>query len=427
MANINEIIKVNTLNASLKRVVAYARVSSVKDAQLHSLSSQVAYYKNYIESKPGWSLFKIYSDEGFTGTKDRPAFNEMMIDARNKKFDIIITKSISRFARNTVTLLKSIRELKTLDIDVYFEEQNIHTISNDGELMLTLLASFAQEESLSVSENTLWRVKRNFEQGIPFGGRMLGYKMENQKFVIIPEEADIVKMIFKMYLDGNGSQVIAKYLNKEHYWTRFGNSFTPSSVLTILKNYAYTGNLLLQKTYRQNHINKKTIKNNGEKPMYHIEGSHEPIIDIKEFNKVQDIIHSRKTTSTKVHDSLFTAKLRCNLCKHKFQRKNNKGKPYWICPTYSNLGKDACPSHRIPESILIEVTSSILGVNELTSEDMTKINEILVCNENKLIFYFDDGKIITKTWEYKSRSESWSPEMKEKARLKAQEARNEKR
>lgn len=425
MANIKEISKINKAEVKLLRVVSYDRVSSSKDAQLHSLSAQVSYYKNFIESKPGWTFIDIYVDEGITGTKaSRPAFVKMMNEAKNNKFDMIITKSISRFARNTVTLLDAIRELKALNIDVYFEEQNIHTLSSDGELMLTLLASIAQEESLSVSENTLWRVKRNFENGIPWGGRLLGYKMENQHFVIIKEEAEIVKIIFKKYLEGKGTQAIARYLNSEHYWTRYHKSFTPSSVRLILRNYTYTGSLLLQRYYQDNHINKKKLLNNGEKQMYHIENSHAAIIDIETFNKVQNLIEKRKTTSTKIHDSLFTSKLICGICKHKLKRKTNKGKPYWICPTYFSLGKEACSSHKVPESILIEVTSSLLKTYELTREVMEQISLIEVNNDNLLTFHFIDGRKETRTWKYKSRSESWTDEMKEQARIRALEVKN---
>ena len=187
IVNVN--IKKKEKVTKLKRVVAYTRVSSAKDAMLHSLASQVSYYKTYIKNNPQWQFVEIYSDEGLTGTKEtRDSFARMINDARCHKFDIIITKSISRFARNTVTLLSTIRELKLLNIDVFFEEQNIHTISSDGELMLTILASYAQEESLSVSENMKWRIKKNFEEGIPWGGRILGYKFKDNHFIIIPDE-----------------------------------------------------------------------------------------------------------------------------------------------------------------------------------------------------------------------------------------------
>ena len=160
------------------KVCAYTRVSSGKDAMLHSLSAQVSRYSEMIQSHTGWLYCGVYSDEALTGTRsDRAGFQRMLADCRAGKIDRIITKSISRFARNTVTLLETVRELKGLGIDVFFEEQNIHTMSADGELMLTILASYAQEESRSVSENQKWRVKRNFENGIPWNGRMLGYRM----------------------------------------------------------------------------------------------------------------------------------------------------------------------------------------------------------------------------------------------------------
>lgn len=158
--------------------------------------------------------------------------------------------------------------------------------------------------------------------------------------------------------------------------------------------------------------------------MYHIENSHEAIIDIETFNKAQDLIEKRKTTSTTTHDSLLTSKLICGICKHKLRRKINKDKPYWICPTYSSLGKEACPSHKIPESILIDVTSSLLNVDELTKEDMEQINLIEVNNDNLLTFHFIDGRKEKRTWKYKSRSESWTKEMKEQARLRALEVKN---
>ena len=162
-----------------KRVAAYCRVSSGKDAMLHSLSAQVSYYSDYIQ-KHGWEYAGVYADESLTGTKDnRVNFQRLLAECRKGTIQMVITKSISRFARNTVTLLETVRELKTLGVDVYFEEQNIHTMSADGELMLTILASYAQEESLSVSENMKWRIRRNFEEGKPWSGLILGYRFQN--------------------------------------------------------------------------------------------------------------------------------------------------------------------------------------------------------------------------------------------------------
>ena len=163
-----------------KQVAAYTRVSSGKDAMLHSLSAQVSYYNRMIQNHPGWIFCGVYADEALTGTRDtRDQFQRLLADCRAGQVDLVVTKSISRFARNTVTLLETVRELKLLGVNVYFEEQNIYTLSADGELMMTILASYAQEESLSASENQKWRIKKNFEEGMPWNGRMLGYRYDN--------------------------------------------------------------------------------------------------------------------------------------------------------------------------------------------------------------------------------------------------------
>ena len=199
-----------------KRVAAYARVSSGKDAMLHSLSAQVSYYSDLIQNHGDWLYTGVYSDEAKTGTKDsRAGFQNLVADCRAGKIDMVITKSISRFARNTVTLLQTVREFKALGVDIYFEEQNIHTISGDGELMMTILASYAQEESRSASENQKWRIKRSFESGIPWDRTLMGYRMENEHYVIVPREAEIVRRIYNEYLSGSGYQLIAKRLNEE--------------------------------------------------------------------------------------------------------------------------------------------------------------------------------------------------------------------
>ena len=183
------------------RVAAYARVSCGKDTMLHSLAAQIDYYREMIIRNPEWRFAGVFADEAKTGTKeDRPEFQALIAKCRAKKIDMVITKSISRFARNTVTLLKYVRELKNLGVDVFFEEQNIHTISADGEVMLTLLASFAQAESLSVSENCKWRIRKGFEEGKSTSVRLLGYQMIDGEFTIIPEEAETVRRIFNLYL-----------------------------------------------------------------------------------------------------------------------------------------------------------------------------------------------------------------------------------
>lgn len=250
-----------------RRVAAYARVSSGKDAQLHSLSAQISYYNSYIGSRGDWELIGIYADEAVTGTKDsRPEFQRLLTDCRAGKIDMVIAKSITRLARNTVTLLETARELKALDVDIFFEKENIHTLSTDGELMLTLLASFAQEESRSVSENVKWRIRKKFESGIPTGSSMLGYQFKDGMLQVVPAEAEIVRQIFSDFLSGMGRVAIARKLNRMGLTTREGNPWGISSLYYILRNDKYTGNLLLQKTYSVDHVSKKHVINRGSFP-----------------------------------------------------------------------------------------------------------------------------------------------------------------
>lgn len=203
-----KVTKIDALSKLEKklRVAAYARVSSEKDAMLQSLSNQVSYYNNLIRSTEGWSFVGVYADEALSGTKDtRDEFQRLIKDALEGKIDLILVKSISRFARNTVTMLETVRKLKAIGVDVYFEEQNLHSLSGEGEMVLTFLASFAQEEARSVSENQKWKVRKTFESGVQWSAtKSYGYRVINKKYVVVPEEAKIVKYIFDLYINGLG-------------------------------------------------------------------------------------------------------------------------------------------------------------------------------------------------------------------------------
>ena len=398
-----------------KRVAAYARVSSGKDAMLHSLSAQVSYYSDYIQSN-GWEYAGVYADEAITGTKDkRDGFQKLLAECRKGNVDMVITKSISRFARNTVTLLTTVRELKELGVDVYFEEQNIHTTSADGELMLTILASYAQEESLSVSENMKWRIKKNFEDGKPWSGFVLGYRCENGQYVVVPEEAEVVRRIYREYLEGLGATAIMKGLNDDGIRTRTGKPWRIGGVLKILKNYNYTGNLLLQKTYSENHLTKRKMINCGEQPQYHVEGAHEAIIDLETWEAVQEEIERRAkyyAPTKKATSYPFTGLIVCGTCGKHYRRKTTVSGVIWVCTTYNTHGKKACASKAIPESTLYELTADIpLG-------DLTAIR---ADKNNTLVFCFKDGEESVKRWYDRSRSESWTDEMREAARNRIKE------
>lgn len=410
----------------LKRVAAYARVSSGKDAMLHSLSAQISYYNDLIQSHSGWQYAGVYADEALTGTKDsRENFQRLLSDCRAGMVDMIITKSISRFARNTVTLLETVREFKNMGVDVFFEEQNIHSLSADGELMLTILASYAQEESLSASENQKWRIKRNFENGMPWNGTMLGYRYDNGVLILVPDEADTVKRIYSEYLAGSGMTAIAKRLNADGIPTRYGNAWGKASIKAVLQNYAYTGNLLLQKTRRVDHLTKRDALNNGELPQYHVQSCHEAIISLRSFNAVQEEMKRRADKHThpgvKREEYPFSGKLICACCGKHYRRKITATGPKWICSTFNSQGKTFCQSKQIPEDILIAATEEVIG--SLDAID-SKITVVRVENGNTLVFCLTNGEQIVKRWQDRSRRESWTPEMKDAARKKELERRS---
>lgn len=211
-----------------------------------------------------------------------------MKDCEDGKIDIILVKSISRFARNTVDLLSAVRHLKALGIEVIFEKENINSMSNDGELMLSILASFAQEESRSISENVKWGTRKRFEKGIPNGKvRVFGYKWENDTLVIVPEEAKTVKRIYAEFINGKVPRAIAKGLNDDGITTRMGCNWSDFGIRTILNNITYTGNMLLQKVFVDDPITKHRKTNRGELPRYFVENTHEPIIEKDVFDKAQ--------------------------------------------------------------------------------------------------------------------------------------------
>ena len=401
------------------RTAAYCRVSCGKDAMLHSLKAQADYYEKLIRNNPEWTFCGVYADEAFTGTKaERPAFQKMLADCRAGKIDQILVKSISRFARNTVALLTTVRELKTLGVDVCFEEQGIRTMSAAGELMLTILASFAQEESRSVSENMKWRISKNFEAGIPWNGTVFGYRLQDGKYVVKPDEAKVVKKIFAWYLSGMGYMAIAKKLNEAGVKTRNGNDWNHTSVLWILHNYSYTGNLLLQTTFTESYITKKYRKNTGEKPMFHAQQTHEPIVSEETFNAAQREMQKRSEKYMKPerqNASDFSGKVFCGICGKRCRRKQRHGKPVWICNTYSMQGKAVCPAKAVPEEILSKYASEISG---------EAIKKIHICNENELCFELRNGDTITKQWQGRSRRDSWTDEMKQKARSRYYADRN---
>ena len=407
------------------RVAAYARVSDGKDAMLHSLAAQISYYKRLIQENDTWELIGVYADEAVTGTKDsRAEFQCLLKDCRDGKIDRILTKSISRFARNTLTLLETVRELKAINVDVFFEEQNIHSISGEGEMVLTFLAMFAQEESRSVSENMKWRIRKDFEQGIMWGGKpCLGYRLENKKLILVPEEAEIVRMIYQLYIDGNGDEQIAKILNAKGVLPKTGRKWCWSSIKFILNNYNYTGDLILQKTYRVNHLSKRKKPNHGEFDQYFVRDDHEPIVTRELFIQAQKI-RSHRLSQIEVRaekmDYPFSGMIRCGICGRSFTHKNTPYGEIWKCSYSMKRGREACDSKQVPNEKIIEASNEVLSMAGFDKDYFkSKVKTIEVMPDRGLVFHLKDGTRKEHQWKESSRSDRWTPEMREHARIRA--------
>ncbi|KGK85875.1 resolvase [Desulfosporosinus sp. HMP52] len=415
-----------------KRVAAYARVSSGKDAMIHSLSAQVSYYSDYIQKRRDWQYVGVYADEASTGTKDdREQFQKLLADCRAGLIDMVITKSISRFARNTVTMLEVIRELKGINVDVFFEKENIHSLSGDGELMLTILASFAQEESRSVSENCKWRIRKQFEEGEIVNWRfMFGYRSVDGRMEIEPKEAEVVRLVFSDYINGESTVSIARRLQSEGIPTRFGGQWSVRRIIDMIRNEKYTGNALLQKKYVTNHLTKVLTLNRGQLPKYFAEDTHEAIINEEIFRQAQ-VIYERnkidaatKTSTTQRYS--FSGLIRCPHCGKNYKRKINHGKVLWNCATFLKEDKAICHTKQIPEETLFAITSEVIGLSEFDETVFKKvIREIIVPEFNTLVFVYNDGQHIKRVWQDRPRGERWSEDLKQKAREREIQRRGE--
>lgn len=399
-----------------KRVAAYARVSSPKDAMLHSLAAQIDYYRQMILGNPAWEFAGVYADEGRTGTKEnREQFQALLEKCRSGCVDMVITKSISRLARNTVTLLETVRELKSYGVDVFFEEQNIHTLSTDGEVLLTLLASFAQAESLEVSENCKWRIRNKFKEGRASTCTMLGYRLVKGEVTPVPEEAATVRRIFDLYLGGYGLTKIANILNAEGLRTMRGYRWYPSTVSRILDNVKYCGDLPLQDYFSSDHINKVKCRNTGELPHYLVEDDHEAIVDKPRYQLASAERERRAVNAgRRSPTSALTGKVRCPYCGKNYRRKTTTGGVKWCCSTFNTQGKEACPdSKMVPEETLLFAICSVMGMDGFDGAAFSRsVDHIDACAGNVLRFCFPDGGTEDFVWKDRSRSESWTPEIR---------------
>lgn len=372
-----------------KRVAVYCRVSTDKEEQVTSYTNQMKVYTEMINTNKEWVFAGLYADEGISGTKadKRPQFKKMIDDCYKGKIDYIITKSVSRFARNTVECLQYVRTLKGKGIGIYFEEQNIDTLKNDSELYLVIYAGFAQSESESISKNITWTFRKKFEEGKPVFQykRMLGYKKgEDGMPEIVPEEAAVVERIFTMYLAGEPTHVIARKLRDENL--HFENktfTFSKPMIAGILQNEKYAGDCILQKTITVDPIDKVRKPNEGEAPMWLVENSHPAIISREMFHKVQEEFSRRRTISPVSKKTSLTATgkyskyalkdvLQCGECGSKYRRvtwsKKGKKKVVWRCCSRLDYGTKYCTDSLTVEEEQLK-KAVVRAINKFNAEN----------------------------------------------------------
>lgn len=407
-----------------KKVAAYARVSMETERLHHSLAAQVSYYSALIQKNPEWEYAGVYADEGVTGTatSGRSEFMRMLADCDAGEIDIILTKSISRFARNTVDLLKTVRHLKDIGVEVRFEKENINSLSGDGEVMLTLLASFAQEESRSISDNVKWAIRKGFEKGKQNGNRRIyGYKWDGEKYIIVPEEAKFVELMFENYIRGIPLQETVKQLKEMGARTVRGYEFTGTQITYILQNERYCGDKLLQKRFVDSHITHKEKINDGELPRYYIKDCHEGIVDRQTFIQVQEEIKRRRSIGHAAQPGIktycFTGKLICGSCGQTYVRAMNHYKVmppyvYWTCGTKKKKGVH-CDSKNIPDESLKNCIAELLGTEQFDEQlFLRKIEKIIVKEPRDVLVYFYDGREERRTIQMKGYKHPYSPEVK---------------
>lgn len=406
-----------------QRVAAYARASEEKGRAIHSLSAQVSFYSSFIQKHPEWEYAGVYSDGGISGTtEERPGFQQLITDCDAGKIDVVLTKSISRFARNTVDLLETVRHLRDLGIEVRFEKEHINSLTEDGELMLTLLASFAQEESRSISENVKWAIRKGFEKGQGNQFCIYGYRWDGKEYHIVPEEAEIVRLIYANFLAGLSAEQTEKQLEEMGVKSYTGGHLGNTSIRQILRQERYTGNTLFQKTYIENHISHKSKLNRGELPMFYAENTHPAIIDQATFDAVQAEVARRRELGVfanwSINTTCFTSKIKCGNCGASYRRSGKRQRKdtnivyyVWTCQTKDRKGIAECHAKDIPEEILKSVSAETLHLSAFDEVVFSeRVEKIVVQDGKTLIYHFVDGTVELVHWESSAKKDWWTPE-----------------
>lgn len=400
------------------RVAAYARVSTEKDDQVNSLASQKSYFADYISSQSNMELSKVYFDEGISGTqtRKRAGFNQMIKDALKGEFNLILTKEVSRFARNTVDTLSYTRKLKEAGVGVIFTIDHIDTRQSDGELRLTIMASLAQEESRKTSERVKWGQQRRMEQGVVFGRDLLGYRVKNGSLSVNPEEVPVIKAIFHKYTnEGKGTHVIARELTEEGLRPKRISLWSATVILRVLRNEKYVGDLCQKKTFTPDYLTHKKKYNRGEEEKIYLKNHHEAIIDRDLWNRTQAELERRSLSAVQKsrHSSRYwcSGKICCGVCGSRFVSRTKKQPTgtykAWRCYQTAAHGawkKDAegeefgCDNNSINDKALLTCMKFCIHLlcenqERLREEILSCVDEVF-CQQETMI---DESKILQKT------------------------------
>ncbi|WP_320123023.1 recombinase family protein [uncultured Sphaerochaeta sp.] len=424
---------------SRKRVAAYARVSVDSEELMASLAAQISHYSTYIQSNHSWEYAGVYADAGIsgTGTKNRAEFKRLIADCEKGLVDIILTKSVSRFARNTVDLLDNVRKLRGLNVSVRFEREHLDSFSPDGELMLSILASYAQEESHSISENVKWGIRKRFEQGEFPAYNMYGYRWTGDRFEIVESEAEAVRFMYRAFAGGRTLIEISKALAAMGILNRIGNPFGKSSILRILDQEKYRGFSILQRTFIESHITHRKKMNNGELPRFVVDGTHPRIIDDDLHEKVEAERERRRRINVVRWSSAscFTAKLVCGSCRHTFTYTpavSSAGvitefqQGQYRCSNKRINTAKACSAKNLPLRSLRQTCCTVLGPLASATSDAgfdpawveTLVDHIVVFGDH-LEFHLKEGRVISSSWKSTARKDAWVLRKEKLARAKA--------
>lgn len=397
---IKRIESTKPLLAPRKKVAAYARVSMESEKLAHSLSAQVSYYSELIQANPDWEYAGVYADSFIsgTGTANRPELQRLIADCEAGRIHIVLTKSISRFARNTVDLLKIVRRLKELGISVRFEKENIDSLTADGELMLSILAGFAEEESKSISTNIKWAVQKKFERGEQWHTAAFGYRWNGETFVIQEDEAVVVRRIFEDFLADVPIKRIQKWVNAE------GWPISNVGITYMLQNEVYKGDVILQKYFTPNPLSHQSKRNAGELPRYYVEENHAPIVSKDIWQRVQDKIREAREYNPTVHrivkPSVFSGKIICGRCGCHYTRgmtriaKADGLQESWVCFGKIKHKKAFCDSLSLRGDRLREAAAQAMGLTEFDERAFTeRVNQVFTTESEMLEFRFYDGTI----------------------------------